>query len=186
MTLEALSGDIEQIGGPDGARETGASRPDRLARGATSSAAPRPQVGSAPVFMSIDFTVYLPRGAMPAPRAWAEAIADSGFPAELTADFDVDEFSGFLPCRFDGVDAGFEYSSGPIEFIDELELPAEFDFSVTFTTHSSMRELAASAVCAAVLCAVTHGTLVDPQGDLTISSNEAISWARDQLEEIDL
>src|SRR5687767_5524169 len=112
--------------------------------------------------MSVELTVYMPRVRMPEPREWALAIVDAGFLAELDPDFDVDDFSGFLPCRYDGDDAGFEYASGSIETIDELELPDDFDFSVTFATHSSMRELASSVVAAAVLCRVSGGILVDP------------------------
>lgn len=136
--------------------------------------------------MSIDLTVYMVRTEMPSPSEWAEAIVDAGFPAELDAELDVDEFSGFLPCRYAGADAGFEYSSGPIEFVDELELPSDFDFSVTFTTHSSMRELASSVVSAAVLCSLCGGILVDPQGDVAVAADGAIAWAREQLEEIEL
>lgn len=135
--------------------------------------------------MSVELTVYLPRAAMPSPTEWASAIRERGFAVELDAAFDVDTFSGFLPCRFDGEDAGFEYSSGPIEFVDELELPSDFDFSVTFSTHSSMRELATSVVCAAVLCAMSRGILVDPQADMTVSADEAVAWAAEMLEEID-
>jgi hypothetical protein len=136
--------------------------------------------------MSVDFTVYLARPSMPEPRAWARAILDTGFAAELDAAFDVDSFSGFLPCRYAGADAGFEYSSGPIEFVDELELPDDFDFSVSFTTHSSMRELASSVVSAAVLCSLSRGVLVDPQADARISAEDVIGWAREQLEQIEL
>jgi hypothetical protein len=136
--------------------------------------------------MSIEFTVYMTREAMPSPRDWAQAIVDAGFSAELDTEFDVDAFSGFLPCRYDGVEAGFEYLSGPIEFVDELDLPSEFDFSVTFTTHSSMRELASSVVSAAALCSLSAGILVDPQADVAVSASEVISWAREQLEEIEL
>ena len=123
---------------------------------------------------------------MPSPSEWAEALVDAGFLAELDAEFEVDEFAGFLPCRYGGADAGFEYSSGPIEFVDELELPSDFDFSVTFTTHSSMRELASSVVSADVLCSLSGGILVDPQGDVAVAADGAIAWAREQLEEIEL
>jgi len=136
--------------------------------------------------MSVELTVYMARTAMPSPPDWAQAIVDAGFPAELDVEFDVDTFSGFLPCRYDGGEAGFEYLSGPIEFVDDLELPSEFDFSVTFVTHSSMRELASSVVSAATLCSMTAGILVDPQADVAVSASEAIAWAREQLEAIEL
>src|SRR4051794_24030812 len=114
--------------------------------------------------MSVDLIVFTRRSAMPATSAWAQSIVDAGFPAELDHDFDVDTFGGFLPCRYGGVEAGFEYLAGPAENGD-LELPQGLDFSVSFTTHSDMRELAASTVAAAVLCMLTGGVLVDPQGD---------------------
>ena len=136
--------------------------------------------------MSIELTVYLPRASMLTVRQWADAIVESGFPMELDSKFDVDAFTGFLPCRYENSSAGFEYASGPIEYVDELELPQEFDYSVTFTTHSDMRELASSVVSAAVLCSVSGGVLVDPQADVAITADDAIEWARDMLEEIEL
>lgn len=136
--------------------------------------------------MSVELTVYLARDSMPSPAAWARAIVERGFLAELDPAFDVDAFSGFLPCRYDGEDAGFEYESGPIEHVDGLELPEDFDFSVTFATHSDLRELASSVTCAAVLCAQSRGILVDPQADVAVPADEVIAWAREMLEEIDL
>ena len=135
--------------------------------------------------MSVDLIVFTSRSRMPATRAWAQSIVDAGFPAELDHDFDVDTFSGFLPCRYAGADAGFEYLAGPAESGD-LELPSGLDFSVTFTTHSELRELAASTVAAAVLCMLTGGVLVDPQADVTVPAEDALRWAREQLNEIEL
>lgn len=122
---------------------------------------------------------------MPTPEAWASAIVEAGFPAELDADFDIDTFSGFLPCRYAGVDAGFEYFAGPPES-DEIELPSGVDFAVTLATHAEMRELAASTVAVAVLASLTGGLLYDPQAGLTIAAGDALEWARDQLDEIEL
>jgi hypothetical protein len=120
-----------------------------------------------------DLTVYLAREHMPNPSGWASAIVDAGFSAELDA-------------NFDGAESGFEYASGPIEYVDDLELPNDFDFSVTFATQSDERELAASVVAAAVLCSLSKGILVDPQADITVESNDAIEWAREQLDELSL
>lgn len=122
---------------------------------------------------------------MPAPSVWARSIVEAGFQAELDADFDIDDFSGFLPCRYDGADAGFEYLAGPPE-MPELELAPELDFSVTFTTHSDMRELASSMAAAATLCSLTGGLLYDPQSGETVLSTDALAWAREQLVELEL
>jgi hypothetical protein len=136
--------------------------------------------------VSVEVTVYLAREAMPDPSDWAKAVVDAGFELKLDSDFDVDDFSGFLPCLYEGIEAGFEYFSGPIEFVDGLELPSDFDFSVTFVTHSSMRELASSTVASAVLCQLSQGVLVDAEGDVAVPASDAIAWAREQLDAIEL
>ena len=135
--------------------------------------------------MSVDLVVFMSRAAMPAPQTWANAIVEAGFPAELDSDFDVDTFSGFLPCAYDGAEAGFEYFAAPAE-PNHPKLPPEVDFSVTFTTHADMRELAAATVAAAVLCGLTDGILYDPQADLVVPASDASTWAREQLDEIEL
>lgn len=137
--------------------------------------------------MSVDLTVYLARAKMPTPVRWAKAIHEAGFPADLDADFDVDTFSGFLPCTYDGKPGGFEYYAGQITDDDRADLspPAEYDFSVTFATHSSMRELATSVIAAAVLCSLTGGQLSDPQAGEEVAASQALSWAREMLGQIE-
>lgn len=135
--------------------------------------------------MSVDLVVFTARRAMPAPRVWARSIVEAGFPAELDSDFDIDDFSGFLPCRYDGIDAGFEYLAGPPEAV-ELELGPEIDFSVTFVTHSDARELASSIAAAATLCSLTGGLLYDPQAGASVTAQDVMHWARETLAELQL
>jgi hypothetical protein len=134
--------------------------------------------------MSVDLVVYMARPAMAEPNAWARAIVDAGFPAELDSDFDVETFTGFLPFPYDGVEAGFEYFSGPVSPEEADGLPSNVDFSVTFATGSRMRDLASSVVSAAVLCVLTGGVLLDPQAGMTVTAGEAMAWARSMLEGI--
>jgi hypothetical protein len=136
--------------------------------------------------MSIDLQVYLERTNMPTPAAWARAIRDLGFAAALDEDFDVDQHTGFLPCRYGDKDAGFEYFAGELspDERSDLGVPEQFDFSVTFRTHSDMDELATSVICAAVLCHLTQGVLVDPQAGDEIEAASALEWAKQMLEEI--
>jgi len=109
------------------------------------------------VQMSVDLVVYMARSAMPEPTVWARAIVSEGFPAELDCEFNVDSFAGLLRCRYDGADAGFEYYSTSATPDGAEDLPANVDFSVTFATGSSMRELASSVVSAAVLLSGYEG-----------------------------
>lgn len=136
--------------------------------------------------MSVDLTVYLARAKMPTPVRWAKAIREAGFPADLDADFDVDTFSGFLPCAYDGKPGGFEYFAGQVTDEDrvDLSLPAEYDFSVTFATHSDMRGFATSVIAAAVLCQLAGGQLSDPQTGEGVAASQALSWAREMLDQI--
>jgi hypothetical protein len=130
--------------------------------------------------MSVDLVVYAARSAMPSTSQWAQSIVAAGFAAELDDDFDIDSFSGFLPCSYGGEEAGFEYFAGPVE-ASEVELPSECDFSITFSTHSELRELAASVAAAATLCSLTQGVLYDAQAGTTVPASEVQQWAREQL-----
>jgi hypothetical protein len=134
--------------------------------------------------VSVCLTVYLVRAKMPTPSRWATAIREAGFPADLDADFEVDTFSGFLPCAYDGKPGGFEYFAGRVTDEDrvDLGLPAEYDFSVTFATQSDMREFATSVVASGVLCQVAGGQLSDPQAGENVAASQALSWARETLE----
>jgi hypothetical protein len=136
--------------------------------------------------MSVDLIVFLPRAKMPTPARWAEAIREAGFLADLDTDFDVDAFSGFLPCAYDGKPGGFEYLPSPLDSGERAELgaSAEHDFSVTFATHSDMRELATSVIAAAVLASLAGGKLSDPQAGEDIEAPHALDWARTMLDQI--
>jgi len=123
---------------------------------------------------------------MPTPADWQAAIANAGFPVQLDYDFDVDTFTGFLPCRVNGELSGFEYYSSKISVSEasELEVPAPLDFSVTFQTVSRPMELVAAAAASGALAAATDGLLIDPQSDEQYSGKSAIEWAEKQIAEI--
>ncbi len=133
--------------------------------------------------MSFDLTVYLRRAAMPSPSAWQQAIAATGLPVELDTDFDPDTFTGFLPCKLRGVDAGFEYFSGSLtpEEAAEMGAPSGSDFSVSLVVHSDPRELACAAVAAGALARASGGLLVDPQSGESYPPADALHWAAKQF-----
>jgi hypothetical protein len=120
--------------------------------------------------MSVDLNVFLVRSSMPAPAEWTSAITDAGFDAQLDSDFDVDTFTGFLPCTYKGEPAGFEYYADALDADGRatLQLPDEFDFAVTFVTGSNMREFITSLIASGVLCQLSGGAFFDPQsGEFT-------------------
>jgi len=133
--------------------------------------------------MSYDLFVYLKRSEMPTPMAWREAIVGAGFPVALDTDFDVDTFTGFLPCPVNDQISGFEYYASRVDPIDakHLQLPAGTDFSVQFSIGASPLELVSALAASSVLAALAAGTLSDPQSGESISGNVAVDWARSEL-----
>jgi hypothetical protein len=129
--------------------------------------------------VSVDLIVYLRRSAMPTPAGWQQAIRGAGFPVEMDTDIDLDTFSGFLPCKVRGVASGFEYFAGQLSPGETTEVgaPPGSDFSVTFVTHSDLREFACSAVAAGALAQAGGGLLVDPQSGESFPAADAVSWA---------
>ena len=120
--------------------------------------------------MSIHLNVYLARSSMPEPKQWAAAITEAGFDAQLDSDFDVDSKTGFLPCKYKGELAGFEYYADSVtpEERAALELSNVFDFAVMFVTGSNMRDFISSLIASGILCKLSGGIFFDPQRhDLT-------------------
>ena len=131
--------------------------------------------------MSVVIQVFLADDRMPTPEQWAENLRTHGFDVDLHTDFDVRDFSGFLPCKYKGHDAGFEYyfePAGPVVESDERlqGAIAGRDSVVSFVTHSDFREAMTSVIASGVLCAISDGVLFDDQ--FTVAS-AAIAWARD-------
>ncbi|MFT3777901.1 MAG: hypothetical protein QM772_06425 [Ottowia sp.] len=136
--------------------------------------------------MSYDLVVYLKRDKMPSPAAWQSAIVEEGFPVALDADFDIDSFSGFLPCPVNGEISGFEYYASTIspEDAQDLELASGTDFSIQFCIGSRPLELVSALAASSVLAAVSGGSLDDPQAGESIPAHNAVSWAKAQLAQL--
>lgn len=134
--------------------------------------------------MSVVIEVFLAGERMPTPEQWAAAIRAHGFEMDLDPDFDVRDFTGFLPCKYKGHDAGFEYyfdavdwDADPGESDEELrKAVAGRDSYVSLVTHSSWHEFATSVIASGVLCAISDGVLID---DRPISASAAIAWAKE-------
>jgi hypothetical protein len=132
--------------------------------------------------MSVEMSLFLKRSRLAAPADWARAIRSSGFNADLDGAFDPETFTGFLPCRYRGADAGFEYSCHPV---DPTELPdhvtvrlGDRDTMVSFVTHTDLCELAAAQIAGGVLCAISDGLLWETEADELVDSAKALEWAR--------
>jgi hypothetical protein len=124
---------------------------------------------------------------MPSPSEWQQSLQNANFPVSLDTDFDVDSFSGFLPCEFRGSPSGFEYfadSLGEVER-EEVGAPEETDFQITLATHSDYKEFATSLLAAAALCQASNGVLVDPQSGHEVKAEAVLDWARASLAQLE-
>ena len=122
---------------------------------------------------------------MPAPAEWASAITDAGFDAQFDPEFDVDSFTGFLPCAYKGEPAGFEYYAEALNADGRaaLQLPDHVDFAVTFVTGANMREFITSLIASGVLCRLSNGTFFDPQSGEFTPADSVLEMIRSDVAE---
>jgi len=144
--------------------------------------------------MSVENNIFMVRDKLPSPQEWIDAIKSNGFEMEMDTNFDVVEHEGFLPCKYQGMDAGFEYWTEEVdidEFLEDEMLTQEEAkhlgnryFMVTLTTHSDFREYMTSMIAAAVLCELSDGMLAEGGEPPFISADKALTWAKDCEPEI--
>ena len=137
--------------------------------------------------MSVEVLIHVAADRMPSPQEWQAAIATGGFPVSIDTDFDVEKFSGFLPCTYKDLPAGFEYRYSLIEphELRGLGVPENLPIQVALVTHSSFVELATSTIAAAILAHLTDGLLVDTEEGKQYDSNESLTWAKRIVAEVD-
>jgi len=145
--------------------------------------------------MSVENNIFMVRGKLPSPQEWLEAITLNGFEMNMDINFDPVKHEGFLPCKYKGEDAGFEYWTEEVDINELLEEDMltqeeanELDdrcFMVTLTTHSDFREYMTSMVAAAVLCEISDGMLAEGGEPPFITATNAVKWAKDCAPEIE-
>ena len=135
--------------------------------------------------MSIASSVFLKRSAMPTSQRWAAAIREAGFALKLKENFDVETFSGFLPCEFEGVAAGFEYSFGEADTSqlspEQRELIGDRDLEITFVTHSRLRDLVCALAAGSVLAHLSDGVHWDQEAGEVSNGADALEFAHGQV-----
>jgi hypothetical protein len=136
--------------------------------------------------ISVDLFVHLKRSTMPRPTEWNLAMKQAGFDVELDLGFDQSH-TGFLPCKFRGIPTGFEFYGCDLKNDDKQSrgIPEAYDFSVTFTTGSDLREFAASLIAAGVLCQSADGMLVDPQSGNAFRADSVMAMVKKEITSIE-
>lgn len=116
--------------------------------------------------MSIGINVFLSRDTLPEAGEWQEQIRSLGFSLMIDTDFALQQFSGFLPCRLNGEQVGFEYSCDPLE--DTMFDPEDPDVAarlggretcVGFSASTAGGDIAAAVIASACLAKMCGGVL---------------------------
>ena len=134
--------------------------------------------------MSISLHVFLRGEHMPSAAAWARALRDHGFAAELASDFDPRTFNGYVPCPDER--SGFDYyvepfSSANIEFgPSALSIVGDRDTVVTLRLTGRDTDLRVATAAAASLAVLTDGVLFDGESHHFIGAADALAWARNE------
>jgi hypothetical protein len=146
--------------------------------------------------MSIAVTVFVPAKSQSWSRDELQAyLTEAGFELVLD-DFDPAEQSGYVPGRFRGAPAGFEFfADDAAEYLETaedegLELSkkdrqriARFGQVAELVTHSRFHDGLAACIAAGCLAAMTSGEIMDNSSGEWIAAVDAVAWARQrQLE----
>jgi hypothetical protein len=139
--------------------------------------------------MSIDVYVFLKKSNLPSATAWQAAILAAGLPVALHGVFDPSKDNGFVPCRFENADTGFEYSMSSANEICAAypglnDLIQSYDTAITFSWGGDIKEFAVAIVAAGVLAHLCSGVMYDPQESTRFSDLESLAYARNTLASI--
>lgn len=138
--------------------------------------------------MSVEMTVFLRSEKLPTLERWSQALREAGFELVLDPSGDPRTQTGFWPATYQGKPAGFEYYRDDLEDVEiDADIAKEIgdrDTSVSFVTHSDVRELASSVIAAYVLCAISDGVFFDTEGNAFHTAAEALEQARGFAQDI--
>ena len=132
---------------------------------------------------SVQYLVLFNRKQMVSAPQWHQAILCNDFDMTLDADFDPFTFQGFVSCLCGDIFCGFDYRlTGPDSHwpsaLDVIPVPASWDTVVLINACSSVENLEAATIAAAVLTSLTQGALYDGAAESVILGDEALAWVR--------
>lgn len=119
--------------------------------------------------MAIEVQVRFPTARLPPPQAWQDSIRDNSFAVDIDCDFDPVTFEGFIPARYKGNLAGFEY---------HYDRESDEQCCVSLMWTGGAHEAVSGLIAAACLCHSTAGQLIDTQAGVTIDAGSVVVWAR--------
>jgi len=112
--------------------------------------------------MALEQHAFVQKAKVPSRNEWQAAIDQLGFDLQLFPDLKPFENSGFLPCRINGKDSGFEIYYEPADdllaaYPDMKEKMGGRDFAISFRWGGEMGECACELIASAA--PPTHSVL---------------------------
>ena len=112
--------------------------------------------------MSADLNVFIKADQLPTREEWMEAIGKHGFQFKFDDEFNPEDHQGFLPCTFEGKEAGFEYYCDKIEETGFEDDPAPElegkELCVGFCSSFDREDLSCAMIAAGSLAKLTGGS----------------------------
>ena len=111
--------------------------------------------------MSCDLNVFIEKSKLPTKDMWLKEINDCGFNLEFNCDFDPDTLQGFLPCKLEGKDVGFEYYNDILEDTmfsqeDTPEIEGK-DICIGFSSSFEKGNVSSAMILASTLVKLANG-----------------------------
>lgn len=113
--------------------------------------------------MSADLSIFIKSNELPSKEEWERAIESFGFSLKFSDEFNPVDLQGFLPCKFEGEDSGFEYFCDQIEDtvfdVDSSPEIAGKDLCIGFSSSFEQKDLSSAVIAAATLAKITGGVV---------------------------
>lgn len=139
--------------------------------------------------MALEHFVYLAKNRLPTPQQWQMALRMSRSALKMDLDFELDTFSGYLPCVWKKKSCGFEYIFEEIEQSTradlEFELAPEWDAVVCFRHSTNPLDTMACCWAAASLALFSGGGLWAEDRDDLMVGETCTKWVRHQVKELE-
>jgi len=111
--------------------------------------------------MSADIKVFINKNDMISAEKWSQLIVENEFELTFFPDFNVNELQGWLPCKYRGEDAGFEYYFDGLEdtmfSVENNPKLLGKDTCISFSSPYEQVNLASAMIASAILVKYCHG-----------------------------
>ncbi len=140
--------------------------------------------------MTIERYVLCKATSVPSFTQLLDELNRTGLRLEIQKAFDPRKSAGFVPCLFEGLESGFDYSVGSstlgdFSFTDAQELEAnDLDTTLELSTYSNAQEIMSSTIIAVCLIRLTNGLIVADFDEDFIRPSTASDWLAANMPEI--